>query len=123
MQKQNRLFLLLLLYLFIFSVILTISNCRLKKEESKAQVNKTSPSKDILQRIREEVIKNVKPLTEKEKSTILKSKPQIMEYKMAGQFGQYGWSWELSTHRTIHVAFTGDLSAIDPNDLMISVAP
>ena len=109
------------LFVIACSFVILICGCMDRKSDYALANEISLSSDDVLALVRSVVMKQGQRLSDEEKEIILQSAPKLAQYRMAETFGQYLWSWNLPTGRTIEVKYTGDLKPMIDTEKMIVV--
>ena len=115
------------IYLLVIPCLILIAVCGCKNKEtlrqknvSQALLNETKASSGhVITLVRSIVMKRGQGLSEEEKKIILRSIPEVAQYKMAGTAGQYVWSWKLTTGRAVGASYLGNLEQVDTDKMVV----
>ena len=114
---KNVLRLLMIILPIVFMLIFMWNMDRVHQNSEIYFSSSKYPTKEQMDRITNVIVNRNHSLSEEERAYILDTYPSIGNYRMAADYRQYSFHWDLPTGREVSASFTGILTEIDPNNI------
>ena len=100
------------LWLGMVGAVLYLAGCASSHQISPATYESINNARSI-------ALKESTDLDSESQKIISESNPQCRFYRMAGNSGQYGFTWKISSGRTLTVSGEGDMKTLDNHKISI----